>query len=248
MSASFSLENRRILVTGATRGLGLAIAKALAEAGAEVWMNGRDAATLQAAAATVPGAHTLPFDVADPAAVDAAFVTLAALPGGLQGLVNNVGQRDRRPLEAFALDDVRRLLEVNLIAPFDLARRAARLMEHGGRIVNISSIAGQIARDGDAVYTAGKGGLEALTRALAAEFGARAITVNAVAPGFFATETNAAINADPATHAWLRERTSLGRAGQPHEVAGAVLFLMSDAASYVTGHTLAVDGGYLSHF
>jgi gluconate 5-dehydrogenase len=248
MSAVLALDGRRVLVTGATRGLGLQISLALAAAGAEVWMNGRDAATLAAAVASVPGARALPFDVADATAVDAAFATLAALPGGLQGLVNNVGQRDRRPLDAFSLDEVRRLLDVNLVAPFELARRAARLMGAGGRIVNITSIAGQIARDGDPVYTASKGGLEALTRALAAELGARAITVNAVAPGFFATETNAAITADPRTHEWLRQRTSLGRAGQPHEVAGAVAFLLSDAASYITGHTLAVDGGYLAHF
>ncbi len=248
MSAAFSLDGKRVLVTGAARGLGLAIAQGLAAAGAEVWLNGRDGAALASAAASVPGARALPFDVADAAAVDTAFATLAALPGGLHGLVNNVGQRDRRPLDAFSLDEVRRLLDVNLVAPFELARRAARLMGDGGRIVNITSIAGQIARDGDPVYTASKGGLEALTRALAAELGPRAITVNAVAPGFFATETNAAISADPRTHEWLAQRTSLGRAGQPHEVAGAVVFLMSAAAGFITGHTLAVDGGYLAHF
>ncbi|WP_341274604.1 SDR family oxidoreductase [Rivibacter subsaxonicus] len=248
MSDNFSLEGRRILITGAGRGLGLAIAKAAAAAGAEIWLNGRDRDALEAAARGITGARTLPFDIADPAAVDAAFATLAELPGGLHGLVNNVGQRDRRPLDAFTLEEVRRLLDVNLVAPFDLARRAARLMDAGGRIVNISSIAGQIARDGDPVYTASKGGLDALTRALAAEFGARGITVNAIAPGFFATETNAAINADPRTHEWLSQRTSLGRAGAPHEVAGAAVFLLSQAASYITGHTLAVDGGYLAHF
>ncbi len=254
----FSLHGRVALVSGAARGLGLEIARGLAEAGAEVWLNGRDRAALDAAIATLhaqqPAArlHALPFDVADADALAAGLAAIAAAHGRLDILVNNVGQRDRRALDDFALADVRRLLDVNLVAPFELARRAAALMpgpdQGGGRIVNITSIAGPIARDGDAAYTAAKGGLAALTRALAAELGPRGITVNAVAPGFFATETNAALAADPRTVHWLRQRTSLGRGGRPEEIAGAVVFLASAAASYITGTTLAVDGGYLAHF
>lgn len=243
-----ALSGQRALVTGAARGLGWCIARGLAQAGARVWLNGRQTELLvaQAGALQAEGldAQALPFDVADASARMAAFERL----GPIDLLVNNVGQRDRRPLESFDTADVARLLDVNLLAPFELARMAAMRMGPGASIVNITSIAGPIANRGDAAYTMAKGGLDALTRALAAELGPRGIRVNAVAPGVFATETNSTLAADPATTEWLKRRSSLGRLGQPEEIAGAVVFLASTAASYVTGHTLVVDGGYSSHF
>lgn len=254
MNPAFDLTGRVALVTGASRGLGLAIAQGLAQAGAHVLINGRESQSLERAADeichAVPSASIGPcrFDVTDGPGVAEALDRIGQAHGRLDILVNNAGRRDRRPVDALTAIDMRAMLEANLVAPFELARRAAPLMPRGGRIVNITSIAGPIARAGDAAYTAAKGGLDALTRALAAEYGPQGIGVNAVAPGYFSTEANQTMASDPSHTEWLQKRTALGRWGEPREIAGAVVFLCSPAASYITGQTLAVDGGYLAHW
>lgn len=248
--AAFSLAGRVALVTGARRGLGAEIARGLAAAGAHVAVNGREASALSPLVAELGTAEALAFDVCDEAASRGAIERLLAQHGRLDILVNNVGVRDRRGLFDFSLDDARALIDTDLLAAFSLSRLAARPMiaARHGRIVNVTSIAGRLARTNDAVYIAAKAGLEGLTKALAAELGPHAITVNAVAPGFFATEANAAMLADGETTPWVQRRTALQRWGAPREIAGAVVFLAGDAASYVTGQTLVVDGGMTSLF
>jgi len=229
MDSPFSLDGRVVLVTGAGRGLGFAIARAVALAGAHVVVNGRDEGQAKAAAGRIHTeggkASTAVFDIADDGAATRAVAAIGQRHGRIDGLVNNVGVRNRKPLFDFTLEEVRRLLDVDLVAGFNLAREAARLMipRKTGRIIQVTSIAGPLGRPDDAAYIAAKGGLTSLVRALAVDLGPHAITVNAIAPGFFATETNAAMIADKAVHDRYAQRTALGRWGRPEEIAGAAV-------------------------
>ena len=240
----FSLSGRIALVTGATRGLGLEIARGMAAAGAVVGVNGRDPERARDIAKSIPNTFAAPFDITDADAAASVIDDVVARYGGLDCLVNNAAVRDRRPLPEIEPDDFRRLIETNLVAQYALSRVAARHMtERGrGRLVFISSMVGPQSFQGDPAYVASKGGLEALMRALAVELGPHGVTANAIAPGFFLTEGNAPFFGHPRV-VELTRRIPLQRFGRPDELVGAAIFLASDAASYITGQVLTVDAG-----
>ena len=250
--SQFSLDGKVALVTGAGRGLGFEIAKALAGAGAHVVINGRDRDRLAAAAASVRGAGGLAsaaaFDVGDADALRAALTEIEHQHARLDIVVGNVGQRDRRRIAECGDDDIRSLIEVDLVSGLILAREAAeRMVPRGeGRLIFLTSIASQMSSGRDAAYAAAKAGLEGLIHAMAVEYGRHGVTTNGISPGFFATETNAALAFDPARAAFFEQRTPLRRWGRPEEIGGAAVFLASAAASFVNGHILVVDGGTTS--
>ena len=240
----FRLDGRTALVTGSGRGLGWEMARALAEAGARVLLHGRAAERLAGRVGELRqagrAADAVVFDMADRPAMRQAL----AGTGPIDVLIHNVGERDRRPFDQIEPDDFARLIDVDLAAAHALIKLVVPgMIERGwGRLILVTSIAGQLAVPGASSYIAAKGGLAALARALAAELGAKGITTNALSPGFFATETNAQMMTSPMGER-QRERCPAKRWAEPAEIAGAALFLASPAASYVNGHTLVVDGG-----
>lgn len=249
MSGLFDIAGKVALVTGSSAGIGLALAKGLAEAGATVVVNGRDAGKVEAARAALAAAgfkaHAAPFDVTDARAVDAGVARIEAEVGPIGILVNNAGIQRRMPLDEFPEETWRELMSTNLDSVFFVAKAVAQRMipRKSGAIVNICSVQSELGRPNIAPYTASKGAVKMLTKGMAIDWGKHGIRVNGLGPGYFRTELNKALVADEKFSAWLTGRTPLGRWGEVEELIGACLFLVSPAASFVTGHVLYVDGG-----
>ncbi len=248
----FDLTGRIALVTGSSRGIGLALARGLGEAGARILLNARDAARTEAAAQALRDdgldALACPFDVTDPQEVADGLANCEQLMGPLDILINNAGIQRRGPLLDMPEETWAEVLDTNLTAVFRVGREAARRMasRKRGKIINIASLMSEVARPGVAPYAAAKGGVRLLTRAMCVEWAPLGINVNAIGPGYFATELNADLVADATFDAWIRARTPAGRWGRVDELVGAAVFLASDAASFVHGQVLYVDGGVLA--
>jgi gluconate 5-dehydrogenase len=240
----FDLSGRTALVTGSTRGLGFALARGLAGAGARVAVNGRSQESCEAAAAQLEGAFAAPFDVTDEASVAAGVAAI----GQIDILVNNAGIQVRGPLDEFSLEDWQRVLDVNLTSAFLVSRAVVPGMieRRSGKIVNTCSVTSEVGRETIGPYTASKGGLKQLTRAMCADWARYGIQANGIGPGYFRTEINTALQEDPAFDAWLRARVPAGRWAEPSELEGAVVFLASAASDFVNGQILYVDGGMLA--
>ncbi|MDH4053698.1 MAG: glucose 1-dehydrogenase [Rubrivivax sp.] len=245
----FDLSGRRALVTGSSKGIGLALAGGLARAGAEVILNARRGGPLDDAVSQLRDAglvaHAQPFDVTDETAVTAAVEAIIAEHGDIDILINNAGMQHRGALESFATADWRRLMTTNLESVFLVSRAVVpgMIARRSGKIINICSVQSELGRPGIAPYTASKGAVKMLTKGMAIDWGPHGLQVNGLGPGYFKTELNQALVDNPEFSGWLINRTPARRWGDVEDLVGAAIFLASDASRFVNGHILYVDGG-----
>ncbi len=245
----FRLDGRLALITGSSAGIGFALARGLGQAGATLVLNGRDAARLASAAQRLRDeglqVHTSGFDVTDGAEVQAAVADIESRHGPIEILVNNAGMQRRGPLQDFSAEHWRELMRTNLDSVFLVGQAVARCMIPRGRgkIINICSVQSELGRPNIAPYTASKGAVKMLTKGMAIDWGPHGINVNGLGPGYFKTELNQALVADPKFTDWLVTHTPSRRWGDVEDLAGAAVFLASKASDFVNGHVLYVDGG-----
>jgi gluconate 5-dehydrogenase len=245
----FDLTGKVALVTGAYRGLGYAMAQGLGEAGALVVLNGRNPDALAGAVRSLADrdvrAFASVFDVTDRAAVRASIGAIEAQHGRIDILINNAGIQRRNPLVDFKQEDWDAIIATNLTAPFLVSQAVlpGMIARKSGKIIHVASLMSELARPTVVPYTAAKGGVRQLTRGMAVELAPHNIQVNAIAPGYFATEMNRALIDNVEFNAWVCKRTPAGRWGEPNEIAGLAVFLASAAANYITGQLLVIDGG-----
>lgn len=245
----FDLSGLRALVTGSSQGIGYALADGLAAHGAEVVLNGRDKARLDAAVRqlTAAGARVSAsdFDVTDAQAVRQGVDEIESNLGPIDILINNAGMQFRTALEDFPVDRWEQLLKTNVSSVFYVGQAVAKQMIGRGRgkIINIASVQSELARPGIAPYTATKGAVKNLTRGMCTDWARHGLQVNAIAPGYFKTPLNQALVDNPEFSSWLEKRTPAARWGNVEELVGAAVFLSGKASSFVNGHTLYVDGG-----
>jgi gluconate 5-dehydrogenase len=248
----FSLAGKRALVTGSSRGIGFAIAGALAGAGADIVINSRDTEALGKAAESLAQGGARPravaFDVTSSDSVGEAVEFIEKDIGPIDILVNNAGMQHRAPLEEFPDDRFERIMTTNVTSVFLVGKAMARHMipRGAGKIINICSLMSGAARPSIAPYAATKAAVANLTRGMATEWARHGINVNGIAPGYFKTELNEALVKDATFSAWVEKRTPMGRWGELAELGGAAVFLASDAASFVNGHILYVDGAFMA--
>ncbi|MSU48193.1 MAG: SDR family oxidoreductase [Opitutus sp.] len=249
----FSLHGRRALITGSGQGIGFALARGLGAAGAELVLNDIDPVRLEQAVATLRGEGLAVsgrvFDVTIAAAIEAGLVDFTNSTGeGIDILINNAGIHCRAPLEAMTLEAWQRVIDVNLTSAFLVTRAVVNgmLRRGAGKIINICSLNSEISRPTIANYSAAKGGLKMLTRAMAVEWGGRNIQANGIAPGYMRTDMTGILTIDPVWERTICNRTPAGRWGEPRELVGAAVFLSSRGADFVNGQILTVDGGLLA--
>ena len=249
----FDLSGKTALITGGSRGLGKDMARALAEAGAKIILNGQNQETLATAAKEFSAAGrevmTLPFDVRNEASVVDAFVTLDEQNITVDILVNNAGIQHRQPMVELSSADWQKVIDTNLTSAFLVGREAAKRMiqrGQGGKIINIGSLTSDLARATVAPYTAAKGGIKLLTKSMAAEWAKFNIQANTIGPGYMLTEMTQPLADDPTFDGWVKGRTPAERWGLPADLMGTVIFLSSAASAYVNGQILYVDGGMSS--